>query len=1837
MTVYSSGRRQGSDGSAIELQRTNSHLTAPEAGGSSGSTSLPTTALGGGLAARGGAAAAQQPRRPGSPGGPARAAVPTPTLTPTLTPTTTPTLTAGVATAHDPVAPPPALLRDSATAQTQAHAAHAAVPQWVDREAAARAARGQGQTAAQDMTQRQTRAETQATAEAQRRDAVLNTAEQAFQSAEATVLARQLDVDTHRGDLQTETARHGVLHQAHEDLRTAPAFLDATAGVEQATARLQMAQQRQQAASSSGTAGGSAAGTAAGAATGTAASTGSAAASASTATPPSLTPEQEVDHAKDDLTRRQGVLRPLADGVERARVALADCADRRDGIQERLHTAQGRLGEAETLRNRAQTARDDARIPVTALANAQQTLTQVVASETPHVTAHDTAAGTAVDLAAAATRARRALADGSSLVADTARAAEAAGAALAAHVPVLDAAVRAHEAAQAPLQAGGALHQRRIDCQEAVAAAEQAVHAETAAAASSASSGGASASASASAAATTPATRTPAQQRLHAANQDLDQANAAIRAQEGRVGPLAAAAAGEAHAHQMLQGTAHDTAVAANQAEAARLQLAQAADHADQAAANSIPGRTSAQGAAATALSAIEKAVEDLCQAIRPDTAAPGAAAGGGPGGPGAAAADERTTGQRAKDLLLRRPLHALQNRTGPAKLDITVGPYSGARSNNTSTGFHSGLPPVKTPHTGTSASSLRAVDGKVNTAATQAARLLAGGAVNAGQAAQAPQAFGNAVAFSAEVGRMFGAAAGAAAPDPVATALANALLNHPNPDPAGRPDGHPLRHEQALLVATVLRSVTSDPATAAQIYNTLWNNPAATPGGVTQRAPQASPLAGVASTPQPDDVALAALTNSARRALAATSGGMAALLQIEGLSLPAADHADRRHAEHTVEHYKLGLRAETALFKLLPDLATAVGPRQSTQEIRTALENHADHDRLSDPAGLGRGNRNGDREHAATLAAQAFLYAADNVQRLPGSPEQVRGLKPAYVALRNGFTESGQGSEFNLMTKRLRKFVKYIDLACASKVAGHGVLSSVVHPRRTFRRGIGKDKTPLKTLIQAGPLGSDLSTVPGEHAKRLRSALQDGSVLLRNQLRAVGGNSAGAAGANANANANGNAATATAAAAATTADPAAPAGGPTAGDAAAHAHATTMSNEDRTRGLMRLAAMDVWRNLVPEKPGPLQDLTQGTRLTEAAIRARAHELNAEIFGDNNTQPPPLHQGVANAEVESQVSRPLLPGTLHEWFGDGRLADSTHKANTPALDKLNADVNILRGKAAVDSQLEKLQADFDKSDVAGRREILRQVMISVVAGGDMTDYSDGRKNGIGGAFGFMAAQVNGVGVQATGVTPMAEFNLDHTRTAVLKAGVASNTGVIFLGNERKVTEMLGGGVRFGAQVPGANVSAQVMARLGGSHLYSKGLMIRTDKHGSEHQQLNAEQTRRMESENWKRMSELVVNSVFEIADQMTPAQAARAARTAAPTAGAQAAPPVRPEHGGEMWSQMVEKVGDYRDISFGWNTGEAHQVSLSLSVEGNASIKLDPKGVGGRASIAASAGIKHTPFNRSKASESKGSTQTTQAASGSRTSLTAGVSAGYSHPTISNEGKPTMAVLSRHKVGVETELVIQAKNGTVRLTTMDGKVQPNVSFKHREFAVEDDFVKLVNSQRDQWEPRLGERRADGVLTGGHEALNGFLQQMVNLPPGNSRLFIERKCLTQEAADTLTACTNRLEALERPGAPTGPAAADQIAELRDQIAAHVSQESSWQPFRLFVNQAQQRSRESGLGGDARASNRTPDDPHAAPSGLAERFVGGGKVTLGGKVNTAHGGRDLITLDALPVRP
>ena len=986
----------------------------------------------------------------------------------------------------------------------------------------------------------------------------------------------------------------------------------------------------------------------------------------------------------------------------------------------------------------------------------------------------------------------------------------------------------------------------------------------------------------------------------------------------------------------------------------------------------------------------------------------------------GASPARSRTA--RIADAL-RRPARDLRSRLAPVQLDLSVGPL-GMSSTTTS--------PTRPDHGHPPAGSLEAVLGKRDRKTTSAHPAVDDEASTPLMAKSAstrpcPRSLtcSPAFAFSTEVRRLF---------SPQAGPLTRALLALPAPaESLARSDTHPLRHEQALLIATTLRSVTDDPAQALRILELLRSEAPPKLSGVRIREGEAP---AIAATARPPSLFTRRLTNAARRALGSTAGGFEALKALRGLSLPPAGHLDRGLAEQSLDHYQLALRAEDALITL----GLQIGGTHSSEDIDAALDEHPQSRQLLDPAWLGTGNARRqpggphEAEHPMTLAAQAFVHAHANRDRARGQAERLADLKPASVALRNGFTESGQGSAFHLMAKRLRKFITYIDLACRTPLGQKPTLRDHLRaPIHFARRFIGKDKSPLRTLLEAGPLAAQLGTIP-DHA-----------------------------------------------------------------------------------------------------------------------------------------------------------------------GDPRAAELAQA--------------MKRAQARLEETLVDLQGEFDGADPARRRDILRRVMNSVVTGNDVASYRDGRRHGVGGTFGYGVTTVEGLGGVSLGITPVVDLGVDHTRAAVLKAGPSPNSGVIFLGSERTLGGTVGVGVRAGAQFGPVGVSAQAMARLGGSHLVSKGLMIRTRRDGQEHLTLPPEEAARLSESGWKRMGERVVNTVFEIAD-LPPEQ--------------------RPANGGAMWSRVVERLGEHRDISFGWNEGRTRTGEVAVTLDAGAAVGL---GAGLSAVATAGVGLKTTFLNQQRSRDTGGAARVAQDSESTRTALGMGASVGVSHPTLHLPTGQDLAIFSRHKVGVETELLLNASGATVRVATEGGRVQPHLSFKQREVGLPDEFVRLVDARRAAWAPRLGERDAQGRLQGGDQALDAFLQRVLDLPPAGNRVYVEVLNLTAEAGARINAAMERIAVLQRtlaPGVPPDPRVEARVRELQQQTAREMADDANWEPNILVANETVGLSRDLGLSAEVRELPGAPHDPGAGPKGFSERFLGGGRVTLGAHVNSAQSGRDLLLLPAQPVR-
>ncbi len=969
-----------------------------------------------------------------------------------------------------------------------------------------------------------------------------------------------------------------------------------------------------------------------------------------------------------------------------------------------------------------------------------------------------------------------------------------------------------------------------------------------------------------------------------------------------------------------------------------------------------------------------------------------------------------RSRRARIADTLLS-PLRGLRARFSAPRITVNAGPlgvsYSGTSPTSSARGR---LPDVK-PAPPANKPPLASIDKPTTLTSSPPA------------AAPADAAMSRAGEFEAELARLFATSAASSATRASDVALlARTLLEHHSPDSSQNPAEPPSRHEQALLIATALRTITDHPLMARKAYLALREQAPPLPATLLRGTNKPAP--GMARLEDEEGPRLGPrrLANNARRALASTAGGFQALLDLHGIALPPPGDPSHAYAEQAVEHYKLGLRAEDALIRLgLP-----VGRELATEDVRAALNAHPLHPRMLDPSWLGTGNarrRPGgphEAEHPMTLAAQAFLHATDNCGRAPGEPERWRAYKPASVALRNGFTESGQGTPFHLMTKRLRKFIAYIDLACKTP-EGHlpTTRDRLRGPIRALRRLAGKDKTPLRTLLNAGPLASHLGMIPDHRA-----------------------------------------------------DP---------------------------------------------------------RAGEKAAAAAAYQ------------------------------------------------------------------------AAFDTALREMQAEFDSADPARRREILRQVMNSVVTGNDIATYRDGRRHGIGVSVGANAVSLGGAASVSFGITPVVELSADRSRAAVFKAGPSANSGVLFLGSERKTSGAIGAGVRAGTELGPVGLSAQAMARLGASHLVSKGLMIRTNREGREHQALPPEERARLTASDWRGMGERVVNTIFEIAE---PARK-------------------RPANGGEMWARIVERLGDHRDISFGWNEAQARSAEVSLSLDATARAEL---GFGIGAFATAGAGLTHTFLNQQHARDTGGAMRATQDTHGKSSSVGLGAGAGITNPALPLPTGQGLLLFGQHKVGVETDLVLKGGQFSCRITTEDGKVRPHLSFKERLSGRADRFLERIESERAAWDARLGA----GVL-------DAFLRRIRDLPPAasNNRLFIEMKSLTASAGERINACMQRLALLER--LPKTSETADaglqaRIRQLQREIAAQVDDDANWEPSKLVVNESVSVTRGFSLGAQAAVTPATPQGP--SEGGLVERLRAGGQFTLGAPVNSAIAGRDLLLLSVEP---
>lgn len=920
---------------------------------------------------------------------------------------------------------------------------------------------------------------------------------------------------------------------------------------------------------------------------------------------------------------------------------------------------------------------------------------------------------------------------------------------------------------------------------------------------------------------------------------------------------------------------------------------------------------------------------------------------------------------------------------------------------------------------------------------------------------------------------------------------------------------------EDVPVLLAALRAATPNMNDAGKALTALLDNadgkltPTLGPPAIANGDADAGQLENVAPTDTALDTAYAL-----RRSLAGSASGMDALLRLQGLTLrplqpdaTALETIAHREEEHRVENYTLLLRAESAL---LNSGLEVTGPR-TTERISEAVRANPDVLREDN---LGRGKvkptrasgataaREAFTENPMTLASQAFCYADQKVRGTEAN--DVERFKPAYVALRNGFTESGEGSDFNKMITRLAKFPEYVDRASADKgtwfqQVGQGVSD-------TFW---AKNKSPLSSMMNAGLLDIDLATVKGQYRADFTKALDKAEAMLNAQVDAP---------------------------------------------------------LDGTGE--KLQRVNQWREKFTESQNPFIQEPDGTKTD-------------------------------------------IPGELEKWLGDGSLGSAD-----PEMSRLLAN---LKGTGPV-SDWAQLKNRFDEAPATERPALLREVMVRVANSGDVAEYSDARGQGgtvSGGASPFGVA----AGPYLLGVAFVGELGVEHSRAAALRAGVASNSGLLFLGTDDKWGGSLGAGVKAGIGFGGVgNVGGSGMLRGAGSRSTGTGVTIRTRKNGSEFETvaLQAKEAPARPDEakrpgNWKLMGTEVVDTLFKITGDR---------------AGAQVTPT-------QMWQKTVERLGDFRDVSFGWSDSSAKTASATAQLEAGAGLVSENTGLF-NASARIGAGITYKVSRLA----SGGSIASGQQSRSLITSVTggAGISYGSTFDSASPQGRalfPPNFQLSR-----ESEFPIAGSKGFVRLTSDNGVVQPLVSFSERHFSNLAEFNALVKDDQEAWvaamspevDPNGAFPTAEAAREAGETALREFLVEIDEQGNNTNRVFVERRSLKPGPAKAITRCQAELQTLKAAQADDkkhGRAPSDDLAKavarLEHTIVSTVNDAASWQPFRLFSSDVTaQTTTKSILPGVALSSGTAA--PLSFGSGTTSQQSLGMSLAVK-QTKTATGGRDL----------
>lgn len=583
----------------------------------------------------------------------------------------------------------------------------------------------------------------------------------------------------------------------------------------------------------------------------------------------------------------------------------------------------------------------------------------------------------------------------------------------------------------------------------------------------------------------------------------------------------------------------------------------------------------------------------------------------------------------------------------------------------------------------------------------------------------------------------------------------------------------------------------------------------------------------------------------------------------------------------------------------------------------------------------------------------------------------------------------------------------------------------------------------------------------------------------------------------------------------------------------------------------------------------------------------------------------------------SDGTKPDKLAILKKWVGDGSLG---------TLDKeMNRLLASLDGTGPLNEWAD-LKNRYDKAEEKNRPALLREAMVQITKSGDIAEYSDVRSQG-GTVSGGASPAGIAVGPYVMGVTPVGEVGVEHSRAAVLRAGVASNGGVLFLGTDEKLGGSLGLGLRAGMSFPATGFfRAQVMGRVAGSQSTGEGVMIRTRKNGSEFETvaLNAPEAPQRANDakragDWKLMGTEVVDTLFDIAKKAN---------------GIAITPTL-------MWQMTVERLGDYRDVSFGWGKFSATTASATMQLEALAAPGAAEVGVYARAAVSAGVDASYKSSDLS----SGGAISVGQASSSPM--IQTNVGASLSLPTaVPSTLPPGRALLpSAFQVGREIEFPLAGGKGFVRLTSDNGVVQPLVSFKEREFTNLVNFNAVVNADKGKWVVAMTPKVEVGgkfpteasAQAEGERALEEFLVDINRQGNKSQRVFVERSSLKSESAAEITRYQGELHALKAAQASdkqAKKAPSDELTKvaalLENKIASTVNNAESWQPFRLFSNDVTTETTTNSVLLSAALTKGSPslgNNPDTSSQALAGFFP----LKAG---YTSKGGRDLVTANAIP---